>query len=399
MRPSVLASISLALLWGSPCAIRTSVELEDIIDDSEEDGSSKGKEEARVSEEGRDEHLKEEAVAENNREADELAILSRKFAHHNLLELDQTADISTLLKAVQVSDNATATPNAQLKPGWTWIKRLGEGSYGEVWSVCLEKSWGSCKTKNALKVIPAAKAADVEDEVKLQKQVQPNKFAVKVNEDWTDSKGDRLIAMELLPDGDLFDAISPMAKGRGKYKAHLIFHDLIDGLQTIHQKRVMHGDIKPENIFCDAHVSPVVCKFGDFGLSQEFVPGRKTLSAASGTPDYASPEIWKADSHHKYIGPEVDVWAMGVMLFMMLTNNFPFYGSTMPALAMMIANREPNYAKVEVESAKWLLEKMLKKKAEDRLTIPKIKVSCFYQGYKKGDITSEAGGKGCTEPY
>lgn len=385
-------TVSLVLLWESPCAIRTHLDAKDIADNSETEGPSKDKVEAHVPGEGTEAQLKEEATAEKNPEAD-----PRQLAHHNLLELNQTADISTLLKAVQVSDNTTGHPRVELPAGWSWVKKLGNGAFGEVWSVCVDRS---CSAKNALKVIPASKASSVAEEVRLQKQVQPNDLAVKVTKDWTDSKHNWMIALELLPDGDLEDHLPELQSGRSKYKAHLIFHDLIDGLEMIHEKGVMHGDIKPENIFCDANpssppgVSPVACKWGDFGLAQAYTKGAKTLSIAAGTPLYASPEIWQA-SRKRYEGREVDVWAMGVLLFNMLTGGeAPFLGNSIAELSYKIMHTEPPYHLVTVESARWLVEKMLQKDPKKRFSLLEITQSCYYYGYKKGGDF-----RGCRDKY
>jgi len=84
---------------------------------------------------------------------------------------------------------------------------------------------------------------------------------------------------------------------------------------------VIHRDLKPDNILLDSDMN---VKIADFGLSGMLKPG-SLLQTFCGSAPYCSPEILL---RHKYVGPEVDVWALGVILYAMLTANFPWVGKT-----------------------------------------------------------------------
>lgn len=82
----------------------------------------------------------------------------------------------------------------------------------------------------------------------------------------------------------------------------------------------MHRDIKAENIF---FADPITIKVGDFGFSNQLKTKHDHLNTFCGSPPYAAPELFSDES---YIGPLVDLWAMGVLFYFMLTGTMPFKG-------------------------------------------------------------------------
>jgi serine/threonine protein kinase len=101
--------------------------------------------------------------------------------------------------------------------------------------------------------------------------------------------------------------------------ARSLFKELIKAIAYVHSKGVAHRDLKLENIFLDSNVK---VKVADFGLMKEFSgPNAEALRTKCGTPNYMAPELSGQD---EYEGPPVDIFACGVMLFMMLTSKQPF---------------------------------------------------------------------------
>ena len=90
-----------------------------------------------------------------------------------------------------------------------------------------------------------------------------------------------------------------------------------------HSSRVAHRDLKAENVF---YASDTRVKIGDFGFSTP-VTDNEVLTTFCGSPPYAAPELFKEQS---YQGPPVDVWALGVTLYFMVTGNIPFPGTSVP---------------------------------------------------------------------
>uniref|UniRef100_A0A665VY30 Protein kinase domain-containing protein n=1 Tax=Echeneis naucrates TaxID=173247 RepID=A0A665VY30_ECHNA len=120
------------------------------------------------------------------------------------------------------------------------------------------------------------------------------------------------LVMELVSGGDLFEAISE----RGKFPeadAGLMVSDMSEALNYIHCKSIVHRDLKPENLL---HVAADICrlKLGDFGLAMVVTEPVFTIC---GTPTYVAPEIL-------CYGVAVDVWALGVILYILLCGFPPF---------------------------------------------------------------------------
>uniref|UniRef100_A0A665VXB7 non-specific serine/threonine protein kinase n=1 Tax=Echeneis naucrates TaxID=173247 RepID=A0A665VXB7_ECHNA len=125
------------------------------------------------------------------------------------------------------------------------------------------------------------------------------------------------LVMELVSGGDLFEAISE----RGKFPeadAGLMVSDMSEALNYIHCKSIVHRDLKPENLLIE-HVAADICrlKLGDFGLAMVVTEPVFTIC---GTPTYVAPEILCETGY----GVAVDVWALGVILYILLCGFPPF---------------------------------------------------------------------------
>ncbi|XP_037330133.2 serine/threonine-protein kinase DCLK1 isoform X1 [Pungitius pungitius] len=125
------------------------------------------------------------------------------------------------------------------------------------------------------------------------------------------------LVMELVSGGDLFEAISE----RGKFpeaESGLMVSDVSEALNYMHCKSIVHRDLKPENLLIE-HVSPGISrlKLGDFGLAMVVTEPVFTIC---GTPTYVAPEIL----HETGYGVAVDVWALGIILYILLCGFPPF---------------------------------------------------------------------------
>ena len=87
-------------------------------------------------------------------------------------------------------------------------------------------------------------------------------------------------------------------------------------LERTHAKRIVHRDVKPENLFVDIDGHIVL---GDFGIARKLRPGENTIPRDDmfGTPAYTAPEMFTGEPY----GREVDLWAFGVMLYELMTGN------------------------------------------------------------------------------
>eukprot|EP01124_Arcella_intermedia_P005827 TRINITY_DN13424_c0_g2_i1.p1 TRINITY_DN13424_c0_g2~~TRINITY_DN13424_c0_g2_i1.p1 ORF type:complete len:795 (+),score=146.02 TRINITY_DN13424_c0_g2_i1:152-2386(+) len=129
------------------------------------------------------------------------------------------------------------------------------------------------------------------------------------------------MVLEYAGGGELFDYITRRTKIQ-EAEARKFFLQLLAGIGYAHSKRIIHRDIKAENIFLDEKLENV--KIGDWGFATVFNPGQKAESQC-GTLHYTAPEIFTQDP---YIGPEADVWAIGVLVYFMVCGWLPYRGTT-----------------------------------------------------------------------
>lgn len=167
------------------------------------------------------------------------------------------------------------------------------------------------------------------------------------------------VMTEWCPGGDLFDRINNAYTNdlciNPQFIMRMAAH-VLQGLQYVHAHRIIHCDIKPENICFDAHDR---AKLIDFGLSQ-IMPDHKTCMNGDmligGTDQYVSPELVRRDTYDFTI----DIWALGVTLYFACTAGLPFMGDTPEELDKSIVSAR--YDRIEDDNytaCDSLIQKML----------------------------------------
>ena len=157
-------------------------------------------------------------------------------------------------------------------------------------------------------------------------------------------------------------------KKRGKLSetvSKIIFKQLIEGLQYIHKKKIVHRDIKLDNILIDLTNTIKIC---DFGVSRK-IDNNEIMHEHCGTPAYIAPEIFE---NLGYQGFQCDIWSAGVTLYYILGGKQPFRANSMKILEQLII--EGIYEKLNdvSEEANDLIAKMLETNPEKRININQI---------------------------
>lgn len=134
------------------------------------------------------------------------------------------------------------------------------------------------------------------------------------------------IVMEYTDNGDLFDKICHHQKKNTFFKEEeiwSIFIQVIKGLKALHDLNVFHRDIKSANIFLNKCGT---CKIGDMNVSK--VAKKGMLQTQTGTPQYASPEVWRDQPYDN----KSDIWSIGCVLYEMCALKPPFRAEDMQGL-------------------------------------------------------------------
>uniref|UniRef100_A0A8P4GHW3 calcium/calmodulin-dependent protein kinase n=1 Tax=Dicentrarchus labrax TaxID=13489 RepID=A0A8P4GHW3_DICLA len=178
------------------------------------------------------------------------------------------------------------------------------------------------------------------------------------------------MAFELMTKGPVMEV--PTDDPFTEDQARFYFRDVVLGIEYLHYHKIIHRDIKPSNLLLgdDGHV-----KIADFGVSNEFEGTDALLSSTAGTPAFMAPEMM-TEHEQCFSGKALDVWAMGVTLYCFVYGKCPFYDEYIVSLHNKIKNKPVEFPERPLISneLKELIERMLDKNPETRITIPEIKL-------------------------
>ncbi|KAJ3178076.1 Map microtubule affinity-regulating kinase [Geranomyces variabilis] len=216
----------------------------------------------------------------------------------------------------------TSNPDINLASigNYVFQKTVGEGNFAKV-KLAKHKLTG---VEVAVKIIDKTtldekKLSKLYREVRIMKLLHhPN--IVKLYE-VIETKYTVFLVMEYASGGELYDYLVVHGKMKEK-EARAKFRQILSAVSYCHKKRVIHRDLKAENLLLDANLD---IKIADFGFSNYFDPDSK-LDTFCGSPPYAAPELFQG---RRYTGPEVDIWSLGVILYVLTTGCLPFDGKNL----------------------------------------------------------------------
>ncbi|TFK84444.1 Pkinase-domain-containing protein [Polyporus arcularius HHB13444] len=305
---------------------------------------------------------------------------SRKRASHNVVtsqpQQEDQVGYRDIYSHPAALEYAAAHPRRTIpKFGpYLLLQTLGEGEFGKV-KLGLHMQWGE---EVAVKLIrrgnidSSVRMSKVEREIEVLRTLKhPN--IVRLYDVIETDKYIGII-LEYASGGELFDHILAHRFLREK-DACKLFSQLISGVWYIHQKKIVHRDLKLENLLLDRHRNVIIT---DFGFANRFEHRADDLMQTScGSPCYAAPELVISDG--LYVGSAVDIWSCGVILYAMLAGYLPFDddpanpdGDNINLLYKYIVNTPLSFPDYISDEARDLLSIMLVPDPARRADLPTI---------------------------
>ncbi len=205
-------------------------------------------------------------------------------------------------------------------------RAVGRGGFGEVYYAVSD--FGRDVALKYLRDNPGIELRGVSQCMNLKSPHLVQVFDIMQN-----TEGDHFIVMEYVDGPSLRDLLIAEPNGLGPQKAAFFIRELAKGLSYLHERGIVHRDMKPGNIFYDDGY----VKIGDYGLSKFISVSQHSAQTSSvGTVHYMAPEI---GSGHYHRG--IDIYALGVVLYEMLLGRVPFEGSSMGEVLMKHLTTQP----------------------------------------------------------
>ena len=258
-------------------------------------------------------------------------------------------------------------------------KKLGEGMFSTV------KAGTHSLTNEqvAIKILEKAKISQVEDKERMNREIaimkRINHYNIVKLYQVVDTKLIIYLIQEYIQGKDLLEYINKKGK-LNEIEACKLFHQMISGLDYLHQCGIAHRDFKPENIILTNNNQ--IIKIIDFGLGNTYAKGQ-LLKTGCGSPCYVPPEMIKEE---RYDGSLSDIWSAGIILYYMLCGNLPFFDDDNQILYEKILSGK--YATPEhlSEDAKDILMKIIEIDPKKRLNFDGIKAHPWFSLIKKNSL-------------
>ncbi|XP_063163726.1 calcium/calmodulin-dependent protein kinase type II subunit gamma isoform X13 [Candoia aspera] len=245
-------------------------------------------------------------------------------------------------------------------------EELGKGAFSVV-RRCVKKT---SSQEFAAKIINTKKVS-ARDHQKLEREARicrllkhPN--IVRLHESISE-EGFHYLVFDLVTGGELFEDIVAREYYSEADASHCI-HQILESVNHIHQHDIVHRDLKPENLLLASKCKGAAVKLADFGLAIEVQGEQQAWFGFAGTPGYLSPEVLRKDPY----GKPVDIWACGVILYILLVGYPPFWDEDQHKLYQQIKAGAYDFPSPEWDTvtpeAKNLINQMLTINPAKRIT-------------------------------
>lgn len=306
-------------------------------------------------------------------------------------ELEDCDEIALVENARFIFRYPKSRINSAFHSQYRILQQLGKGHFATVY-LCVDRNTGHKfavkKFERRMGDSQRSQTEGLQQEIAVLMSVShPNVLCLKDNFEEADGV---YLVLELAAEGELFNWIVSKQK-LSESEARKVFIQLFQGVKYLHERNIVHRDIKPENILLtDKNLS---VKLADFGLAK--IIGEESFTTTlCGTPSYVAPEILENTRHRRYTRA-VDVWSLGVVLYICLCGFPPFsdelYTRERPyTLAQQIKMGHFDYPSPYWDSvgdpALDLIDRMLTVDVEKRITIDECLEHPWTRGLSLEDL-------------
>ncbi|XP_034026721.1 calcium/calmodulin-dependent protein kinase (CaM kinase) II beta 1 isoform X4 [Thalassophryne amazonica] len=246
------------------------------------------------------------------------------------------------------------------------FEELGKGAFSVV-RRCVKLCTGQ---EYAAKIINTKKLS-ARDHQKLEREARICRLLKHPNivrlHDSISEEGFHYLLFDLVTGGELFEDIVAREYYSEADASHCI-HQILESVHHIHQHDIVHRDLKPENLLLASKCKNAAVKLADFGLAIEVQGDQQAWFGFAGTPGYLSPEVLRKEAY----GKPVDIWACGVILYILLVGYPPFWDEDQHKLYQQIKAGAYDFPSPEWDTvtpeAKNLINQMLTINPAKRIT-------------------------------
>ncbi|XP_036428452.1 calcium/calmodulin-dependent protein kinase (CaM kinase) II gamma 1 isoform X2 [Colossoma macropomum] len=261
---------------------------------------------------------------------------------------------------------ATIATSTRFTDEYQLYEELGKGAFSVV-RRCVKKSTGQ---EYAAKIINTKKLS-ARDHQKLEREARICRLLKHPNivrlHDSIAEEGFHYLVFDLVTGGELFEDIVAREYYSEADASHCI-NQILESVNHIHQHDIVHRDLKPENLLLASKMKGAAVKLADFGLAIEVQGDQQAWFGFAGTPGYLSPEVLRKDPY----GKPVDIWACGVILYILLVGYPPFWDEDQHKLYQQIKAGAYDFPSPEWDTvtpeAKNLINQMLTINPAKRIT-------------------------------
>lgn len=233
---------------------------------------------------------------------------------------DETASESELseLSGSETEETKMTAKEEKITKYYTVQDEVGKGRFGVVCK-CIDNKTGRAYAAKFIKCTTPKDRQDVVHEAEIMNTVR-HKRLLRL-QDFFQTPTEMILVMELVTGGELFEKVVE-DEFISEIEVSYYMKQILEGLQHMHQRDVLHLDLKPENIMLIRPDSKQI-KLIDFGLARKYNP-RENLKVMFGTPEFVAPEVIT----YERITPATDLWSIGVIAYILMSGLSPFMGDT-----------------------------------------------------------------------